>query len=466
MKRLLAFTFSILLCLNMAVAIGYPFSPGDPELSQALDYLKGQQKDDGSIGGFGVSPWIVMAISASGEDPNNWKKSSTAPSIVDYLRNNANQIDENDPLEWGKLILAITAAYENPADFGGLDYVAKLKSFYDNIQIGDSSSLNDDFWGILALISAGENKSSEIIQTCKNYILDNQNSDGGWSYGTGLSSDVDNTAAAILALVAAGVDNDSDIILNGLSSIKSHQNNDGGFPFLPGTGSNSGSTSWVIDAIVKAGQDPTNSFWLTPTDSNPIDYLLSLQNGDGSFNYTATANTSALWMTAYAIPALMGKPYPVVVLSPPQESQPPTAVALYDPESITAATLELTWSRNSDVDFSKYEIHKSTLLDFSQTASTLTATLLSRFDTSYMVTNLSANTTYYFKVRVIDTEDLYADSNEVYGTTLKPSTYDDMLSSDGSTISENLALIIILFAALAALIALAILILKRRREAK
>jgi len=466
MKRLLAFTFSILLCLNIAAIEGYPYSPGDPELSQALDYLKGQQKDDGSIGGFGVSPWVVMAISASGEDPHNWKMSSAAPSIVDYLRNNANQIDENDPLEWGKLILAITAAYENPVNFGGLNYVAKLKSFYDDSQIGDSSSLNDDFWGILALISAGENKSSGIIQTCKNYILDNQNSDGGWSYGIGLSSDIDNTAAAILALVTAGVDDNSDIILNGLSYIKSHQNNDGGFPFLPGMSSNSASTSWVIDAIVKAGQDPINSFWLTPTDNNPINYLLSLQNGDGSFNYTATTNTSALWMTAYAIPALIGKPYPVVVLSLLQESQAPTAATLYDPKSITTATLELTWSRNSDMDFSKYEIHRSTVLDFTPTASTLTATLHSRFDTSYVVTNLSANTTYYFKIRIIDTEDLYADSNEVYGTTTNKSTSDDMLPSDGSAISENLAQIIILFAAMVVLIIFAILILKRRRRAK
>ena len=62
----------------------YPYQPTDDIIIQALDYLRNQQISDGSIGGFSISAWTTMAISAAEEDPNDWS------SLVEYLRENVN----------------------------------------------------------------------------------------------------------------------------------------------------------------------------------------------------------------------------------------------------------------------------------------------------------------------------------------------------------------------------------------
>ena len=66
----------------------YPLTTSDTEVTDALNYLRAQQGSDGKIGDFATSAWVVMAIAAAGEDPDDWKVGSN-PSIVDYLAANA-----------------------------------------------------------------------------------------------------------------------------------------------------------------------------------------------------------------------------------------------------------------------------------------------------------------------------------------------------------------------------------------
>ena len=66
----------------------YPLQTSDSEVADALDYLRAQQDTDGSIGTFGDSAWVVMAIATAEEDPHDWQVGDN-PSIVDYLAANA-----------------------------------------------------------------------------------------------------------------------------------------------------------------------------------------------------------------------------------------------------------------------------------------------------------------------------------------------------------------------------------------
>ena len=268
--------------VSSTLAYSYPLQADDPEIEAALDFLREAQQTDGSIDGFATSTWAVMAIAAAGEDPGNWRTSAGNPSIVDYLRDNADLVNARKATDWERCILAITAAGENPYDFGGIDYVSELKELYDGSQIGYVDTINDDFWGILALISAGEDPDSDIIQNTSDYIKNNQNEDGGWSWSTGGESESDNTAAAIMALIAAGESPESEAVIDGLAFLSDMQNSDGGFPRTYPGESNSSSDSWVIGALLAAAEDPTASSW-TPADNNPVDHLLSLQDSDGSF---------------------------------------------------------------------------------------------------------------------------------------------------------------------------------------
>lgn len=261
------------------LADSYPFPATATQVADAVDYLRGEQGDDGSIDGFGNSAWVVMAIAAAGEDPH---------------------------------------------DFGGRDFVSLMEATYDGTQIGDATLLNDDFWGVLGLIAAGSGPDSGIITNSVAFIKNNQNTaDHGWGYALGGASDVDDTGAAIMALIAAGESPSSDAIINGLAYIKSQQQENGGFAGWGGTTS-ADSNAWGIDGILAAGQDPTDATWTSGAGNDPVDDLLTFQQeggaDDGAFYYqTGNPGMSAAKTTAFAITALLGEPLPIVILTPEED---------------------------------------------------------------------------------------------------------------------------------------------------
>jgi len=289
----------------------YPLQTTDTEVANALNYLQGQQVADGSIGGFSNSAWVTMAIAAAGEDPDTWD--AGGDSIVDYLAANAGTA--TSALDYARMILAITAAEQNPTNFGGIDFVTLLEAQYDGIQIGSATALNDDAWGIMALISAGASPGDAIITNSATFIKTNQNVDGGWGWALGQASDADSTSAPIMALIAAGEASSSTVIQNALAYIKSTQMDSGGFNSWGST--NADTDSWCIDAIVAANEDPTSAAWQSGLGNDPVDDLVSFQNPDGSFNWQIGNPGMAIEKTtASALQALLGVPYPVKVMTP------------------------------------------------------------------------------------------------------------------------------------------------------
>ena len=298
----------------VAAAGAYPFQTTDPEVAGALDYLRAEQGTDGSIGDFATSAWVAMAVAAADEDPHDWRVGDN-PSLVDYLADSAASAGAAN--DYARMLLAIAAAAETPSSFGGRDFVSLLESTYDGAQIGDGSLLNDDFFGVIGLIAAGEDPSSEVITDSVAFIRSNQNVDGGWSWGVGQDSDVDDTAAAIWALIAAGESASSTAITDALVYISSTQLACGGFDSWGST--NSATDSWGTCGIVAGGEDPTAAGWTSGAGNTPVDDLLTFQNVDGSFNWQSATPSNEALMTAYAIPALLGEPYPVAVLEPVPE---------------------------------------------------------------------------------------------------------------------------------------------------
>ncbi len=285
----------------------YPLHPTDAKIANALGYLHGQQTAEGDIGGFGPSAWVTMAIAAAGEDPHEWKVGDN-PSIVDYLATNAG--GATSATDYARMILAIVAARENPTNFGGIDFMAQLEATYDGIQIGDPTLVNDDFWGVIALIAAGKEPSSEIIQHSATFIKNCQQPDGGWGFDVAASwgTDIDDTAASVIALVVAGEGPASTAVTNALAYIKLKQMDNGGFESWGGA-TNADTDSCAINAIVAAGQDPTSADW-TKNGNTPIDDVVSFQQGNGQFNWqTGDPGAWPCQTTAAAVQALLGKPY-------------------------------------------------------------------------------------------------------------------------------------------------------------
>lgn len=279
----------------------FPYATNDIEISKALDFLQNQQESDGGIGGFSVSAWVSMALSSAGEDLDDWD------NLVGYFEEKTNLLDNDKPEDWERQTLAIIACNKDPQNFSDIDFVEKILSFYDGNQIGSTGNLFDDSFGILALISAGVDKDEHVIQNTKSFLLSKQNSNGGWG-------DSDSTAAAIMALVAAGEDKDSPVITDAVTFLKTLQTEGGGFHSWGNT--NIASTAWVVMAINSIDGNPEAEEW-KKNENGPIDYILSLQQTDGSFNWTASYKNGPEWMTAYAITALLGKTYPVKISEEP-----------------------------------------------------------------------------------------------------------------------------------------------------
>ncbi|MEK7664672.1 MAG: prenyltransferase/squalene oxidase repeat-containing protein [Patescibacteria group bacterium] len=287
-KVLTAFFIGALILISLIYPDNFSYirAENQTEIDKAVSYLKTQPQN----------PWNTMALSGTGQTEG-----------FDYLKSVPS--DQKSAAGYAKYILALTSAGKNPASLGNENYVERLKSFYQNNQFGEEYLINDDVWAILALGAVGQ-KNMAMVQSAKDYVLNHQNSDGGWSYSISvLTSDTNDTASAIMALLEAGVSNSSPAMLNAVNYLKAQQNNDGGFPYMAQSSSDTCSDSWVISSVLKLGQDPASQNW-QKTGKNAIDHLKSLQDQDGGFWWQAEGDNK--FCSPYALIALSENFYPVV----------------------------------------------------------------------------------------------------------------------------------------------------------
>lgn len=296
MKDYFSKFIAVLLILSIAIPLNY--ASASYSASSAQSYLNAH----------GDSAWSVMGLVALGSTP----LSSSAPSLA--------TVSGGSAVSYAAPILAITAVGKDPRTFSSVDYVSKLKSYHVNSQIGDASMLNDDYFGILALISAGVTASDSAITDSKSFILSHQHTDGGWGFMTSSDSDTNMTSAAMLALLAAGTPSSDSHIQSALAYLKNAQNSDGGFPYTPGTDSDSSSTAWVMWIFNALHIDATT---LSKSGKTPISYLEGNQASQGYFKYQAGSSEDSFsaTTTAYVVTALQGKTLPLNIFSATTSSQ-------------------------------------------------------------------------------------------------------------------------------------------------
>src|SRR3989338_3504414 len=279
-KIIFSTLFTICLVLPLAVYAGLP---------EAVSYLKSQTLDD----------WTAQALVVAGETVDATPlQSFSGSSATDYA----------------KRILSLVAVGENPTSYTGVNLVEALRGLAQNGQIGETSLLNDDAWGIMALSAAGVSNNDSVIVGAASHLLNNQNDDGGWSWGVGFDSDTNDTAAVLMALSEAGYTSADTAVQDAVAYLTAQQNPDPGLPYQRPCGwpgceqSDSASTAWVIAALNKLKLEPLA--W-QKSGFSPQDFLLTLQTGEGSFKWQATDTVGSQAMTAYALVSLGGQSYPV-----------------------------------------------------------------------------------------------------------------------------------------------------------
>jgi len=259
----------------------------------AINFLKSKQDDDGSIEGSTSTIWSVIAFGANEDRAEKIKNGNK--SLLDALADN----NPESATDIERLIIAIRATGQYPHSFNGIDYVQQLKNKYKNNQFGEESFVNDDIFGVLAILSADESANSEILHNSVAALIKKQANNGLWE-------NVDLTAAAIQMLReyknSDGDINTDDTINKARTALKNSQDKFGGF------GENSATTAWGIQAIVSLGENPSD--WKISNGKDPWMALLLYQNTNGGFGWKNSDDPSP-FMTAYAIPALLSSPWPI-----------------------------------------------------------------------------------------------------------------------------------------------------------
>jgi Squalene-hopene cyclase C-terminal domain/Prenyltransferase and squalene oxidase repeat len=283
-------------------------------ISREVSFLAGAQNADGGFGGARgqtsselYSAWVAIGLAAAGRDPLSLRRG--ARTVLDEIRGEAATLQGAGDLE--RTILALHACgvsvHSLPRAVGG-DPVARLLRFRERGgSFGRLSNLTA--FAVFALRAAGYPAVSPVVRSAGRWLVDQQNADGGFGFGTrGGGSDVDDTAAVLQAIVGAGVGRGG-AVARAVAYLARVQNLDGGYPQQPGGVSNAQSTAWAVQALIAAGRDPAA---ITRGGSrSPLSYLESLIAPDGSVRYSRTGSQTPVWVTAQALTALAGKPLPV-----------------------------------------------------------------------------------------------------------------------------------------------------------
>lgn len=279
----------------------FPLPKNHSAIKKAITYLKSQQSTDGSIGGLSISAWAAMAFASVNDHSDSFN------NLTRYLLTSLNTLNQTDKAtDWQRHILGITAGNNSIIKEKKTFFIKKIKQYYKNKQFGEENNIYDDCFGLFALASLTNNSiNQQIKKNLQHTILENQQSHGGWN-------DVDTTAIAIMALQLTGEPVNSSHMKKAYTYLKKQQSKFGGFASWGSA--NTASTAWAISALTSLNSTTTSFIW-NSSKPTPIEYLLSLQQLDGSFNYTPDSSLHPTWMTSYAIIALRGKTFPVTFLA-------------------------------------------------------------------------------------------------------------------------------------------------------
>ena len=303
----------------------------DSVTDNALNFLKSKQDSSGKITtGFSApSQWSTIAFAINGIDVATVK--SSEKSLRDFLLTDIPS-EPSSATDFENRILAIVAQGDDPTNFGGMNYVQKLESFYNNGQIGDTCSLNDDIFGLLSLIASGNTSTPQVKQDTLNFLIQKQDpQDGGFGFSAPgcewYSTASDMTAAAIQSLQAAkenGLTNPSldDAIEKAKNYLLTNQVSDGGFGYFGA--SDSDTTGWVLMAF--------NSLGLKDSEEaiKSKNWLLTQQSAqDGgfqAFDYGTNSMVSNSTTTAQSLIALSGKGWVIRIFTPNSATVSPSPI--------------------------------------------------------------------------------------------------------------------------------------------
>ena len=241
-------------------------------MPNALDFLR-KQMVAGGFSNLMYGNWVAIGLAATTEE-------DLKSQMVTYLKNQS--FDSGILTDNERQAMALMALGINPYSGTKVNYIKKITDSFDGQQFGSPDQINDDIFGLIVLNNAGYDQMDKIIVNDVAYLISKMESD--------ILTGLDLTAAAIQALSPyQSLPGVSSAITSATNYLVSKQETDFGF-------GNVDTSSWVLQALV---------------DNQSIrqvkDYLANHQEADGGL--AGLTLDSRIWSTAYALPAILGKPW-------------------------------------------------------------------------------------------------------------------------------------------------------------
>lgn len=317
LRALCALALTLVATAAFAQSASAYVTPAQAKLAaeRGAGWFQTGQQESGDLG----SDWAMTALAAADVNAADVSTSLADPSAQDFY---LGEWQASGPGGAGtdaeRGILAGVAGGIQPSrlstatDTTTSNLVARVAELWDGTQIGEPGLLNDDIFGILALHQAGA--PPELLSRFADYLRTKQLPDGGWTWNTspGSPADTDMTGSVVAAFCAAGVDTDDPDLKEALDLLHTLQDPaTGGFIAPPesfGIGVNTDTTSWVVSGLIQCGIDPQGSEWTTAQGKTPLDYLVSMQQADGHFRWTAEFD-GLPFETSSAVRPLGGVPF-------------------------------------------------------------------------------------------------------------------------------------------------------------
>lgn len=315
-----------------ATAVSPPAATPDSEhvtqpaaLSKAIHWLyTTHQNDDGGFTSFssganqapstvGGTVDAAIAIAAAGYNPAAPYPGKTV-SPIGYLRNNGTAVADYAIMHGGnggKLLLALTAAGEDPADFAGYNFAISLtQQLSPTGQYNALTPFNQSL-AILGLTAVDHTIPLSATQWLKDQQAQGGEIDGSWDDGFGTQGNTDATAMTMMALVAGGDVPTSTALISATHFLSRTQRANGGWAYSPDPffSENANSTALALGALSALGEDfySDDSPWMQGGNT-PLAALLSHQDAGGGFLFFGGPD---FYATVQSAPGLTGKPYPL-----------------------------------------------------------------------------------------------------------------------------------------------------------
>ncbi len=300
----LVLSASLLLALPVMAsdyAVDYAY-----RLDKAAEYLLLTQNEDGGMpaafnedSATSPSSFALMALCSYDSTMNRAENKYLREYLDGEL---ASDLNQEATLDLARYLIAVGPEGAR-RDAAVAELESRLRYGHYGIS-GEEKMLNTQTWSMMALKAQGRAVPDKAVS----WLLDRQNTDGGYGWITGGSSDPDSTGVVLAALGFCGLREVDVKVQYARNYLKKQMGENGGMD-LDKVGENTASDAWAAMGLLAVGVDVRLRTDFRVENRDMLDHLIGLQDGRGWFNWREEDDASKVMMTSYGMMALSGRPF-------------------------------------------------------------------------------------------------------------------------------------------------------------